>query len=158
MLWQAVDGMHFDLAGAGLKTPNAHGGPVGQGIPGSARAILSDLSIVGNPQPDGTTAQVRAVRAAVRSWHVTDVVIDGESPDPIYTSGFLTEVVGQAPKYVDHAWVWHLPAGGLTAPPALGASLYLCGLAAGNPDEKSDPLAMSACVLKAAALRGGAAA
>jgi hypothetical protein len=157
MLWQAVDGMHFSLAGGGLKTPNAHGGPVGQGTPGSARAILSDLSIVGDPQPDGTTAQVMAVRAAVRSWHVTDVVIDGESPDPIYTSGFLTEVVGQAPSFVDHAWVWHLSAGGLTAAPALGASLYLCGLAAAHPDEQGDPLAMSACVLKAAALRHGAA-
>ena len=37
MLWQAVDGIHFRLAGAALKTPNALGGPVGPGPPGSAR-------------------------------------------------------------------------------------------------------------------------
>ncbi len=29
MLWQAVEDMHFHLAGAALKTPNARGGPVG---------------------------------------------------------------------------------------------------------------------------------
>ena len=37
-------GMHFRLAGAALKTPNALGGPVGQGAPGSARRILTDLT------------------------------------------------------------------------------------------------------------------
>lgn len=40
MLWQAVDDIHFHLAGAGLKTPDAQGGPVNQGSPGSARRIL----------------------------------------------------------------------------------------------------------------------
>jgi hypothetical protein len=153
MLWQAVDGMRFSLAGAGMKTPNAQGGPVNEGAPGSARRILSDLSIVEKPQPDGTTAQVNAVRAAVNSWHVGEVVIDGESPDPVYTSGFMTEVVGTGPSFIDHAWVWRLPAGHLTAPAAFGASLYLCGLAANHPAARHDPLSMASCVLKAAALR-----
>ena len=44
MLWQADDDMHFRLAGAALKTPNARGGPVGQGAPGSARRILTNLT------------------------------------------------------------------------------------------------------------------
>jgi hypothetical protein len=157
MLWQAVDGMHFRLAGAGLKTPNANGGPVGQGTPGSARRILSDMSIVGNAQPDGTLAQIGAVRAAVNSWHVGEVVIDGESPDPVYTSGFLTEVVGSEPTYVDGAWTWRLPTGHLTAPAAVGASLYLCGLAAAYPAARHNPLSMANCVLKAAALKRAAA-
>ncbi|HEY5383734.1 MAG TPA: hypothetical protein VIJ56_00745, partial [Acidimicrobiales bacterium] len=41
MLWQAMQGMRFRLAGAALKTPDAQGGPVGMG-PG-----------VGPPNPDG---------------------------------------------------------------------------------------------------------
>ena len=44
MLWQAVDGMHFRLAGAALKTPDAHGHPVAQGSKDSARRILAALS------------------------------------------------------------------------------------------------------------------
>ena len=62
MLWQAVDDMHFRLAGAALKTPNAVGGPVGQGAPGSARRILSDLTVVGGTRPTGTPAQIATVR------------------------------------------------------------------------------------------------
>jgi dolichyl-phosphate beta-glucosyltransferase len=147
MLWQAVDDMHFSLAGGGLKTPNAHGGPVGQGTPGSARHILSDLSVVGDKQPNGTKAQIDTVRSALVAWHVTDVVIDGASPDPVYSSGFLTEVLGTAPRYVDHAWVWAVPRH--LAPAAFGASLYLCRLASSAPDHRADPLFMSGCVVLA---------
>ena len=154
MLWQAVDDMQFKLAGAGLKTPNAKGGPVGQGTPGSARRIMADLTVVGNDQPLGTAAQVATVRQALTSWRVTDVVIDGVSRDPIYSSGLLTEVMGTAPVYEDSAWVWPIPRGGVTAPAALGASLYLCRLAAPPIAKAStDPMSMPNCVLKAAALR-----
>ena len=45
MLWQAVDDMHFRLAGAALKTPDAQGGPVAQGSKDSARGILSALTL-----------------------------------------------------------------------------------------------------------------
>ena len=154
MLWQATDDMHFKLAGAALKTPNAKGGPVGQGGPGSARRILTDLTVVGNQQPLGTATQVATVRAAIRSWHVNEVVIDGVSRDPIYSSGLLTEAMGTAPRYVHSAWVWKVPKGGIHAPAALGASLYLCRLAA-PPIARvaTDPMSMPECVLKAAALR-----
>jgi hypothetical protein len=148
MLWQSVDNMRFRLAGAGLKTPNATGGPVAQGTPGSARRIMSDLSIVGKKQPLGTPSEVATVRAALRAWHVNEVVITGMSPDPVYASGFVTEVVGTAPTYVDAAWVWQVPARRL-APAALGSSLYLCRLNA----PPSNPQSMATCVLKAAALR-----
>jgi hypothetical protein len=154
MLWQAVDDMHFKLAGAGLKTPNATGGPVGQGAPGSARRIMTDLTVVGNQQPLGTAAEVATVRRAISSWHVTAVVIDGVSRDPIYSSGFLTEVMGTAPRYEHSAWVWHVPKGGIRASAALGASLYLCRLAAPPIAKVSTaPMSMPECVLKAAALR-----
>jgi hypothetical protein len=153
MLWQAVDGMHFRLAGGGLKTPNGHGGPVNQGSPGSARRILSDLSIIGNPEPVGTAPQIAAVRAALRAWQVNEVVIDGVSRDPVYASGFLTMVMGRVPAYVHGAWVWHVPSGPLSKPPAIGASLFLCRLAAASPAERTHPMFMVDCVLRAAALR-----
>jgi hypothetical protein len=153
MLWQAVDDMHFFLAGAALKTPNATGGPVGQGSPGSARRILSDLTIFGTPQPEGTLAQVETVRTALQSWRVDEVVIDGLSRDPVYASGFFTEVFGRAPAYVHHAWVWKVPRHGVTLAPALGASLYLCRLHAGTPGVQANHLAMADCVVSAAERR-----
>jgi hypothetical protein len=149
MLWQAVDGMHFRLAGAALKTPGAHRGPVGQGGRGSARRILSDLSIFGTPQPLGTAAQVAVVRAALRSWDVNEVVIDGLSRDPVYASGFFTEVFGRAPAFVNHAWVWRVPSHHVLPRPALGASLYLCRLAAYR-QAPFNPMSVPDCVLRAA--------
>jgi hypothetical protein len=158
MLWQAVDDMHFRLAGAGLKTPNASGGPVGDGSPGSARRILADLTVSGSAQPTGTAAQLTAVRNAVRLWHVNRIVIDGPSRDPVYASGFFTAVLGVAPAYVHGAWVWVVPAGGPTAPPAAGFSLARCRIASPRTASGSihRPLAMADCVLRAAS-RGNAA-
>jgi hypothetical protein len=147
MLWQAVDGFHFRLAGAALKTPNAGGGPVGQGAPGSARRILSDLTAPVGPTPTGTSAQIATVRHALDEWHVDEVVIDGKSRDPVYASGFFTMALGTAPTLDDGAWVWRLPGGAPTAAPATGGSLALCrgwAAAAGN---RHDPLAMAHCIL-----------
>ena len=95
MLWQAVDDMRFDLAGAALKTPGPHGGPVGKGAPGSARRIMTDLTIPGAPEPSGTTAQITTVLHALRTWKVGGVVVAGSSRDPVYATGFLTMVLGR---------------------------------------------------------------
>ena len=54
MLWQAMQGMRFRLAGAALKTPDATGAPIGSGAPGSARRILTDLTVSGQALPAGT--------------------------------------------------------------------------------------------------------
>jgi len=150
MLWQAVDDMHFRLAGAALKTPNALGGPVGQGVPGSARRVLSDLTVVGGTPPTGTPAQIATVRRALRQWQVQEVVIAGSSRDPVYASGFFTMVLGTAPVYEHAAWVWPLQPGGPSSAPASGASLAQCRAAAAAPDNRTNPLAMSQCVLFAA--------
>jgi hypothetical protein len=154
MLWQAVDDMHFRLAGAAMKTPDATGGPVGQGAPGSARRILSDLSVGVGAEPKGTPAQLSTVRAALRDWHVTQVVIDGPSRDPVYASGFLTAAFGAAPSYVRRAWVWKFPAGGLAAPPASAGALTRCAATAAGSAGRQHPLAMSACVLGGAPSSG----
>ena len=150
MVWQAVDDMHFRLAGAALKTPNQFGGPVGQGAPGSARRILTDLSIPGAPLPVGTPAQLIQVRGALETWRVNRVVISGPSRDPIFASGFFTMALGFGPTYVDGAYVWQLPPGPLATTPAVGASLFFCRVAAESPAALGNPYAMSQCVLAAA--------
>ncbi len=147
MLWQAAGGMHFRLAGAALKTPNATGGPVGSGRPGSPRRILTDLTLIGAPEPAGTPGQLTAVRGALARWHVDQVVIAGVSRDPVYASGFFTMAIGSAPVYVDRAWVWELPHGVVATTPATGASLAACRGAAAAPSAQSTPLFMADCVL-----------
>jgi hypothetical protein len=146
MLWQAVDGFHFRLAGAALKTPNALGGPVGAGTPGSARRIMTNLTVLGGPEPTGTPAQIAAVRRALAEWQVDDVVISGHSRDPVYASGFFTMVLGTAPASEGGAWVWRLQPGRPPADAATGASLSRCRAAAA-PTVRHDPTFMSRCVL-----------
>ncbi len=150
MLWQAVDGMHFRLAGAALKTPNALGRPVQQGPPGSARRIMTDLSAGLAAEPAGTPAQLATVRHALQEWQVGELVIAGTSRNPVYASGFFTMALGMAPAYEDGAWVWALQSGRAPSTPAIGASLALCRSAAAAPAARSDPLAMAQCVLHAA--------
>jgi hypothetical protein len=147
MLWQAVEGMHFRLAGAALKTPGPGGGPVGAGAPGSARRILADLTLVGTALPAGTPAQLATVRRALRAWQVDQVVIAGASRDPVYASGFFTMALGVAPAYVRGAWVWRLQPGGPSAGPLTGVSLAFCRALAAAPGTRGKPLTMARCVL-----------
>ena len=150
MLWQAIEGMHFRLAGAALKTPNAFGGPIGTGAPGSARRILTDLTIGGAALPTGTAAELTVVRQALESWQVGQVVITGTSRDPVYASGFFTEVIGAAPTFERDAWVWTIAPGGPSTPPAAGIALAPCRAVAASPARRHEPLTMARCVLFAA--------
>jgi hypothetical protein len=150
MLWQAVEGMRFRLAGAALKTPDALGRPVGTGAPGSARRILAELTLSGSALPAGTPAQLATVRRALRTWQVDQVVIAGASRDPVYASGFFTAVLGAPPTFERGAWVWRLRPGALAVPPATGVSLSQCRAAAAAPAARGAPLAMARCVLSTA--------
>jgi hypothetical protein len=147
MWWQAADAMRFRLAGAALKTPDAHGGPVGQGPPGSARRILTDLTVLGTPLPAGTPAQIGALRSAITHWQVERVVITGASRDPIYASGLLTEVLGAGPSFVNGAFVWALRPGILPAAPATKGQLSACRALAESSDARRHPLFMAQCVM-----------
>jgi hypothetical protein len=147
MLWQAMQGMRFRLAGAALKTPNARGGPVGTGAPGSARRILTDLTIDGPALPAGTTTQLATVRNALESWQVDQVVITGASRDPVYASGFFTAALGVAPVFEGRAWVWKVQPGEALAPPVTGIPLSSCRTFAALAGERHMPLTMARCVL-----------
>ncbi|HEX4127385.1 MAG TPA: hypothetical protein VHX67_07385 [Acidimicrobiales bacterium] len=147
MLWQAMQGMRFRLAGGALKTPDAQGGPVGTGAPGSARRILTDLTITGPALPAGTPAQLATVRTALQSWRVDQVVITGASRDPVYASGFLTAALGAAPVFERRAWVWKVQPGQALAPPVTGTPLSTCRVYAATPGERRKPMTMARCVL-----------
>ena len=147
MLWQAVDHMQFDLAGAALKTPGLTGGPVGQGAPGSARRVLTNLSIVGEPEPSGSSAQIAVVLHALRSWKVDQVVIAGTSRNPVYAAGFFTMALGAAPTAEAGAEVWTLHSGVAPATPAVGAALPLCWLGAAHAAPAGRTAAIVQCVL-----------
>jgi len=147
MLWQAVDDLRFRLAGAALKTPTKEGGPVERGVPGSARHILTSLSVGGSTEPAATSDEVAAVRYGLRHWDVDRVVVTGSSRDPTYASGFLTAVLGSLPAHVDDAWVWRLHRGRPATPPVLGAQLPACRAAAAQRANAADPLFMARCVL-----------
>jgi len=150
MLWQATEGMHFRLAGGALKTPGPLGGPIGAGAPGSARRILTDLSVSGAALPTGTPAELAAVRQVLLSWQVNQVVITGSSRDPIYASGFFTKAIGVAPIFERDAWVWTIAPGGPSTLPATGIALAPCRAVAGAPTMRHEPLTMARCVLFAA--------
>jgi dolichyl-phosphate beta-glucosyltransferase len=150
MLWQAVDGMRFDLAGAALKTPGPHGGPVGQGAPGSARRIMTDLTLAGAPEPTGTPAQIATLLHALRSWKVQQVIVAGSSRDPVYATGFLTMALGAAPTEEAGAQIWTLQRGVPVATPALGATLSLCREGADAVPRAGRAAEMAHCVLAAA--------
>ncbi len=126
MLWQAVDDMRFDLAGAALKTPGPHGGPVGKGAPGSARRIMSDLTIPRRARAERHAGADR--RSAAGAAHMEGGAgrRRGASRDPVYATGFLTMVLGVAPTDEAGAQVWTLQHGIAEATPAVGASLSSC--------------------------------
>ena len=147
MLWQAVDAMHFDLAGAALKTPGPGGGPVGKGATGSARRIMTDLTISGEPEPTGTQAEIATLLQALRSWKVAQVVVAGSSRDPVYATGFLTMVLGVAPSLQSGAEVWTLHEGLPAATPAVGASLSTCRQNAAVVPRAARATEMALCVL-----------
>jgi hypothetical protein len=147
MLWQAMQGLRFRLAGAALKTPDVQGGPVETGAPGSARRILTDLSVGGPVLPTGTPTQLATVRAALASWQVDQVVITGASRDPVYASGFLTAALGVAPVFEQRAWVWKVQPGATLAPPVTGIPLSTCRNYAATPAVRGMPLTMARCVL-----------
>jgi hypothetical protein len=150
MLWQAVDDMRFDLAGAALKTPGPGGGPVAKGTAGSARRIMTDLTISGAPEPSGTAAQIATLLRALRTWKVQQVVVAGSSRDPVYATGFLTMVLGIAPTEEAGAQIWTVRRGVPAATPALGASLSMCRQGAEAVPPAGRAAEMAHCVLAGA--------
>jgi hypothetical protein len=121
--WQAIDRMHYLMAGAG--------GPAGTlpraGVSAPGFAVLRDASAPVYPAPALSTSNLNAVRAAMGNWGVTKVVVPDDTGLAIYQRargttygvGFFTALLGSAPTHQDGAWVWSDP---LQAPPPIPLS------------------------------------
>jgi hypothetical protein len=121
--WQAISGMHFKMAGGGgPSATEARAGAYKAGF-----AVLDAASVPIGPAPAPNHANLAAVRAALRGWGVTMVVIPDDRGLPTYQtgrgsswgSGFFTAVLGSLPTRQDGAWVWTDVA---KAPPSLDIS------------------------------------
>jgi hypothetical protein len=129
LLWQALAGFRFAMPGGG--------GPAG--TVARARlagfAMLRDASLPTVRPPDPDRATLDAVRAALRRWGVTTVVVpDGVSlahfdrgRGDAYGVAFLTAVLGAVPRADDGAWVWSV--GSVLAPPVPTTSSALANCA-----------------------------
>ena len=158
MIWQAVDDMHFGLAGGYLKVPGANGQPFTTGPAGSAANSLIMLTLSKQTSAQSwvpKSSDLVALRTALSSWKVSYIVITATGPNPVFTSAVMTAVTGRVPKVSHQAWVWDLRSpplaesfDGATAASAFGvcrsmAVLYL-GLSAGE----APPQVANTCVSK----------
>jgi len=108
--WQAIGEMHYKMAGGG--------GPAGTVARSGANkvgfSVLGTASVPLGPPPRPTLTNLEAVRAAMRAWEVTLVVVPDDSDLPAFQRGrgtsfgvaFFTAVLGSEPLRQDDAWVW----------------------------------------------------
>ena len=149
MTWQAVDRMHYAMAGGG--GPNSLLSRAGAEEAGAR--YLADISFAGGSQ-DIVPGEIEAVRRALDGWGVTGVVLPDPKVLPEYDRAsavrsivvLMTAATGQVPEYRAHAWVWtgvdHAP------PPASPTSAQLATCAAGAADGSVDSIqASAACIL-----------
>ena len=133
MTWQAVNRMHYSMAGGG--------GPNGlisrAGSEAAGQTILGKLSIA-DPSPAAvrvTSAQASAVRRALGGWGVTTVVLPDTAHLPTYVHVnqirsivvLLTAATGRPPVRQADAWVWSGFAGSHRVAIPGTAELTRCG-------------------------------
>lgn len=116
LVWQAEGEMRFRVAG-GRGITAGPGGAAQHGLePGTPPGLLSALSTYYTPHgslslpPMPTPAVIRAMRAELKHWGVTEVImVSGGRPparDPGYAKQWLTTVMGRPPHLQDGQWVW----------------------------------------------------
>lgn len=111
MVWQAADGMRFRLAGGYVKVPGVGQGVIGTGTPDSALRTLVDLTLVSGPAIGTfplTAPQLVNVRAALRSWGTSYIVVTDTGGAPTEAAGLFTAATGTLPQIAHRAWVWNL--------------------------------------------------
>ena len=117
MIWQAVDDMHFNLAGGYVKVPGPDGQPFTTGPAGSATNSLIMLTISKQTPAESwvpTSADLVALRNALSSWKVSYIVITTTGPNPVFTAAVMTAVTGHVPRVSHQAWVWNLRSSPIT--------------------------------------------
>ena len=111
MGWQAQADLHFDLVGGFAVVPGPTGRSVFVSPPAAPVRLLDRLSQTAQTfqtvgPPAGTQSEVSTVRRAMGRWGVQVVVVAKVGGDPAYSAGFMTAVLGRAPRIQDGSWVW----------------------------------------------------
>ena len=149
MVWQAVEGMPYAMAGGG----GPEGSPAYAGRAEPGLQVLSTLSLDIGTSPVPADKQVGVVRAALDEWGVTTVAVPDPAGLPRYEQvanldqvvAFMTAATGEAPVDQEGTWVWN---GVSHAPPALAITpdaLARCG--GSGLTEDRPPTSVAACVL-----------
>jgi hypothetical protein len=112
LVWQAEGDMRFAVAG-GRGITAGPGGAAEHGLePGTPAGMLSALSTIYTPHGNlalpamPTPTVIRNMRAELRHWGVTDVVIVSGGRDPGYAKQWITTIMGRPPQLQDGQWVW----------------------------------------------------
>jgi hypothetical protein len=154
--WQAVNDMGWAQASGG--------GPQGQpSRAGAARegfVVLSAASLPLGAAPVPTPAAAAAVRRALLEWRVTTVVVPDQPGLPSYArgrggpyaAGFFTAVLGEAPTYVDRAWVWGRVGSAPAPAPVTAGDFATC---TSGPAAAGGNSAVPDCILDASARSDG---
>ncbi len=110
MTWQALDGMQYSMVG--------QGGPGGvlarAGADGPGQAAIVDTTFHFGPVPRLAAQDVVSVRAALRAWGTTMIVVPDQPALPDYerirsvpvAAALLTAATGVRPSHEADAWVW----------------------------------------------------
>jgi hypothetical protein len=112
LIWQANDRLRFSVAGGRGITAGPGGAAVHGLEAGTPAGDLSALSTFYEPYgylnlPTlPSPAERAAVRATLRSWKVTNIIMSGGGRDPDLAKQWLTDVLGAPPKLQDYRWVW----------------------------------------------------
>jgi hypothetical protein len=111
MIWQAIDGMSFAIAGGG--GPEGIVSRAGPEMAGYVALQTDSFSFV---WAEATAANDQAVRNALAGWGVTTIVIPAPNSVPLGEHGWgasvlgavglITGALGRQPAIVDHALVW----------------------------------------------------
>jgi hypothetical protein len=109
MVWQAVDGMRFELAGGYVKAPAADGRPLADLPPPEANGVLARLTARAPGRlPVADTRTVGALREAIAHWRVDEVVVATRGRDPALARRLFTRAIGRPPERELGVWVWRL--------------------------------------------------
>ena len=117
MTGQALDGMHYDLAGGYVKAPGPNGHALSTTPTLPPYGTLARLSArAPGSLPRVSAASIAAVRRAVAAWGVDVVVVTDEGRDPRLAVTLFERALGRPPKVEDGAWVWALDRAPTRAP------------------------------------------
>jgi hypothetical protein len=105
LIWQAVEGMPYEMVAGYGFIPSNGPRPIGS-LPASPITNLfgdAQIGLLGTSIP---ASQAAAVQAQLHRLDVSDIVVLNTGKQPRHLVEVLTAITGQRPVLIDGAWVW----------------------------------------------------